>query len=335
MTDKDIQVKRGEQVKTAPGISIIIPAYNVTNYIAEALDSVFAQTYTDYEVIVINDGSPDTPELEQVLEPYRDRIIYAKQENRGVSGARNTGLRIARAEFIAQIDPDDVWMPNYLETQTRIIESDPTIDVLYPNALIFGNKIYAGRKWMDLFPSEGKVTFERLVSQQCNVIYSVIARREILFRSGLFDETLRASEDFDMWLRVVKKGGRIAYHHQVLFRYRSRPDSLSSNPVWMSRHILQVLAKAEQTLELTPGERRSLLESRDSFQATFRLSEGKSAFFNGDTKAAIKNLTEANTFFKSRKIALLVQLLRVAPRFLLRLYNARDRFVFKANTKFD
>ncbi len=334
MTDKNIQVSRGGQVKAAPRVSIIIPAYNVADYIAEALDSVLAQTYTDYEIVVINDGSPDTDKLEQVLEPYRERIVYAKQENRGVSGARNTGLRTARAPFIAQVDPDDAWMPNYLEVQMEIIDGDPTIDVLYPNALIFGNKIYAGRKWMDLFPSEGKVTFERLVSQQCNVIYSVIARREILFRSGLFDETLRASEDFDMWLRVVKKGGRIAYHHQVLFRYRSRPDGLSSNPA-MGRYILQVLAKAEQTLELTPGERQSLLESRDSFQATFRLSEGKSAFFNGDTKAAIKNLTEANTFFKSRKIALLVQLLRVAPRFLLRLYNARDRFVFKANTKFD
>ncbi len=333
MINQDIEVMKGKQVDDAPRVSIIMPAYNVTKYIAEALDSVFAQTYTDYEIIVINDGSPDTPELEAVLEKYRDRLVYIKQKNRGVSGARNTGLRIARSEFIAQLDPDDAWLPNYLAVQMEILQKDPTIDLLYPNAIIFGSKIYAGQKWMDFFPSAGEVTFERLVLQQCNVIYGVTVRRECLLRAGMFDEKLRCSEDFDMWLRVVKSGCRVAYHRQPLFRYRSRPDSLSADPVWMCSHILQVLTKAEQTLELTPNERRSLSESKCRFQAMLRFSKGKVAFFEGDAKAAVENLTEANTFFKSRKIALSIRLLRLAPQSLLRLYNLRDRFFFKADTK--
>ncbi len=331
--DKNIEIRIGKEVITAPSVSIIIPAYKVANYIAETLDSVFAQTYTDYEVIVINDGSPDVAELEQVLEAYCDRIVYVKQENRGLSGARNTGLRLARAPFIALLDSDDAWLPNYLVVQMEIIKNDPTIDVVYGNAILFGNKVYAGRKWMDMFPSEGEVTFERLVLQQCNVLISVTARRETMLRVGLFDESLRSSEDFDMWLRIIKKGGRIVYHRQVLFRYRSRPDSLSNNRIWMCNQILKVLAKAEQTLDLTPNEHRSLQESRVSFQATLDLAEGKIDFFNGDAKSAIKKLTKANTFFKSRKISLLVQMLRVAPRFLLHAYNARDRFIFKTDTK--
>src|SRR5262249_53899875 len=91
----------------APAVSVIIPAYRVTQYIVGALDSVLAQTFTDYETIVINDGCPETAALERVLEPYRDRIIYFKQENRGPAAARNTGIRAARAPLIALLDADD------------------------------------------------------------------------------------------------------------------------------------------------------------------------------------------------------------------------------------
>jgi glycosyltransferase involved in cell wall biosynthesis len=103
----------------AERVSVIIPAYNVAPYIAETLKSVFGQTKSAFEVVVVNDGSPDTTELEEVLRPFRDRIVYLKQENRGLSGARNTGIRVATGDLIALLDGDDVWMPQYLETQTR------------------------------------------------------------------------------------------------------------------------------------------------------------------------------------------------------------------------
>jgi glycosyltransferase involved in cell wall biosynthesis len=335
MTDKNIQVTRGEQVKVKPRVSIIIPAYNVAQYIGEALDSILAQTFADYEIIVINDGSPDTTELEQALEAYREHIIYAKQENRGVSGARNTGLHLARADFVAQLDPDDAWLPNYLEVQMPIIESDPTIDVLYPNAEIFGDTSDAGKELMGFLPSKGEVTFERLVSQECNVITCITARRESLFRAGLFDEDLRCSEDFDLWLRIIKQGGHIAYHRQILARYRRRQGSHTSDPIWTCTNFLRVLDKAERILNLTAGEQRTLLQSRDRIQATLDMYEGKKAFFNGDTKSAIKSFAKANRFFKSLKIFLLIKFLPVAPRFFLRLYEARDHFVYKTSTKFN
>ena len=105
------------------------------------------------------------------------------------------------------------------------MEADPTIDVLYPNAYLFGDPRTEGLTFMDLHPSKGEVTFRSLVTQQCNVFISVIARREALEKAGLFDESLRSSEDFDMWLRVLKNGGRIAYHGRPLVRSRRRPDS--------------------------------------------------------------------------------------------------------------
>jgi Glycosyl transferase family 2 len=317
-----------------PAVSIIIPTYNAASYIGDALDSVLAQTFTDYEIIVINDGSPDTAELERVLEPYLSRIVYIKQENRGVSGARNTGLRAARGALVAHLDPDDLWEPDYLAVQVEMLKRDPTIDVLYPNALIFGDMPEAGLEFMTICPSEGEVTFESLVAKRCNVMTSVTARREIVMRAGMFDEALRCSEDFDLWLRIAKQGGRIAYHRRQLVRYRRRRGSLSSDPVSVCENGLRVLEKSERTLELTASEREAVKESQARLRATIQFSEGKRAFTRGDTKAAIAGLTEANLFFQSRKTWFVLLGLRLAPRLLLRAYDLRDRFIWRTDTRF-
>src|SRR5438552_9364698 len=122
-----------------PTVSVIIPVYNTALYVKETLESVFGQTYTDYEVIVVNDGSPDTAELEKVLAPYRDRIVYLEQDNEGVASARNTAILAAQGRYVALLDSDDLWLPDYLRVQIGILERDPTIDALYPNAMIYGD----------------------------------------------------------------------------------------------------------------------------------------------------------------------------------------------------
>src|SRR3989442_12450588 len=131
-----------------PRVSIIIPAYNVASYIGETLASVFAQTFTDYEVIVINDGSPDTEELEHALERYIGRTRYLKQENLGAGAARNVGVRAAKGEFIAFLDADDLWLPNYLEEQLRFIR-EHDCDLVCADAVMFGETPNAGRTYME------------------------------------------------------------------------------------------------------------------------------------------------------------------------------------------
>src|SRR5215212_5269413 len=111
----------GVQTRSTPSVSVVIPAYNVAPYIPETLNSVFAQTFTEFEVIVVDDGSPDGEELERALKPYLDRVRYVRQENRGAGAARNRGVREARGEFIAFLDSDDLWMPEYLEKQVRFL----------------------------------------------------------------------------------------------------------------------------------------------------------------------------------------------------------------------
>lgn len=309
----------------SPRVSVIMPAYNVALYIGEALESVFAQTFKDYEVIVVNDGSPDTAELERALAPYSARLIYLKQENRGVSAARNAGLRAARGEFVAHLDPDDLWEPEYLAAQLAAFEREPSLDVIYPNALIFGDAPEAGLRFMDWCASEGEVTIESLFGRRCHVMCSVTARRAALVRAGLFDEELRCSEDFDLWLRVLKSGGRIGYQRGVLARYRRRAASHTSDAAWLGASLLRVLDKAERTLDLTERERAALDEMRRGVSADLDLQEGKSAFFRGDCEAALARLRAANAQLRSRKLALVIFLLRLSPRWLRRAYDLRER----------
>jgi hypothetical protein len=317
-----------------PLVSIIIPAYNVTNYIGDALNSVLAQTFTDYEVIVINDGSLDSEALERTLVPYMSRIVYLRQENQGVSAARNRGILSARGTFLAFLDGDDTWLPHYLDVQVSRIQADPTIDVLYPNVVMFGESSEAGEEFMTICPSRGEVTFESLVLQECNVSNCSIARRDTIIRAGLFDEALRCVEDFDLWLRVIKLGCRITYHRDVLARYRRRGASLTADPIGLSKHVLKVLAKVEQTMELTASERATVQAQQQRFHAMLKLQEGKRAFFLGDNASAIQDLTEANRFFRNRKTAFTLMMLRIAPKLLLRAYDLRDRVYFKMVTKY-
>jgi GT2 family glycosyltransferase len=322
------------QEAPAMGVAVIVPTYNTAPFIGDALASVFAQTRPPDEVIVVNDGSPDTPALEAALAPFRPRIRYLVQENAGVSAARNTGIRAATMPLVAMLDSDDAWTPRYLETQIGALAADPALDIVYPNALIVGDHAHAGRTFMDVSPSRGPVTFEALVTQRCNVFTGVLARRETLVRAGLYDTTLRGAEDFDLWVRVAATGGRIGYHRTPVVQFRKRRGSLSSDPVWMTEHLVRIYARLGDTLPLDPP-RRALVASRLAyFEATLARHRGKQAFFRLDAPAALAHLREANRYFRSWKISLVCALLRIAPQWLLSAYRWRDRLLLRASTEF-
>lgn len=327
-------MREADTAGTDPLVSVIIPAYRAAESIAATLDSVLAQTFKDYEIIVVNDGSPDSEELDKTLEPYRDRITYLRQENQGPGGARNTGIRKARGRYVALLDADDMWNPEHLAAQLAVLEANPSIDVVYADARIFGDVPQAGRTVMELCPSVGEVNFERLVTRQCTVHICVsVCRREALLRAGLFDPAFRGTEDIDMWLRIVRQGGRIAYQRQVLGRYRRHAGSLSSDRVSMLEGFLAVLAKAARDPLLTTRQREVLERQLVVERASLELQKGKNAFLAGDSEAAVSHLTRANAQHKSLKLAAVVMLLQVAPRFLRALYSWRDRHTSNLKTQ--
>jgi glycosyltransferase involved in cell wall biosynthesis len=311
-------------VRTAvPRVSIVIPCYNAAPFIADTLDSVFAQTCTDFEVLVVNDGSPDTSEFEQAIAPYRARLVYLSQANTGPSGARNRAIRQARGEFVAFLDSDDQWLPAFLTDQLRVFDADPGLDLLYSDGEIFGDSPLAGRTLMSASPSVGPVTFESLVREECTVLTSTtIARRQALLDAGLFDERFLRSEDFHLWLKMLLDGARVAYTERVLVRHRRREGSLAHNTVAMLRAFVEV------TRDLAPrltDAQRSLVE-RQAVRKEVEIAviEAKAAFMAGQYPEAVAALDRASALESHRprqlRLRAIRAAMRVAPRLLRRAY---------------
>lgn len=308
----------GEAI-TTPSISVVIPAYQIAPYIAETLDSVFAQTLTDFEVIIVNDGSPDTDELERALAPYRERICYIQQENAGAGAARNRGVREARGEFVAFLDGDDLWHSDYLEKQLKFVR-EGDYDLVYADALLFGDSPIAGKTYMQTAPSEGPVTFISLLRNDCNVITSgVVARRSAVIEAGLFDETLRNAQDFEMWTRMAKRGARLAYQRKVLLRYRCREGSLSGDEMNRLKREIRVYHHIKDTYDLTPAEQVELSRAMELQEAAVALADGKIRLLGERFDEARVFFEQAHRVMGGWKLGATVVMLRVAPRLLRRL----------------
>jgi glycosyltransferase involved in cell wall biosynthesis len=327
----------GSSQESAVTVSVIIPAYNAASYISATLDSVFSQEFTDYELILINDGSPDTPELEQALRPYRDRIVYLPQANRGVSHARNVGIRYARGEYVAFLDSDDLWLPRYLGEQMRRLAAAPSIDLIYSNGTIFGDSPLAGRTLMEASPSNGAVTFERLIDERCTVLLScTVARRRALLDAGGFDERFRRSEDFHLWLRLAFAGRNLAYHRQPLVRHRRSHGSLSHDRVAMIEAMIAVLRDIDQRLPLTEQQRARVRRQIARRQAQMALEQGKRLFISEEYEAAAEALARSWRSDPSRwrraRLRAIHFGLRATPRLARRLFDLRRHLTAPAAT---
>lgn len=314
---------------SAPAVTVVIPAYNSARYIGDTLDSLKDQNFTDYEVIVVNDGSDDREELERILASHPLPVIYISQKNKGVSAARNAAIKIARGEFYAQLDADDQWTPDYLDVQLGILRNNPDVDLVYPNATIVAEGSSDGLEFMKITPSEGDVNFESLVRQKCVVMTCVTARMSTIRAAGMFDESIRSCEDFDLWLRIVKNGGRIVYHRDRLVLYRRHEGSLSSNRAWMVRNLLRVFEKAAATFQLTIAERALLDEQINEQRAMLNLFEGKHSLAAGKTGAALISFEHANRYLRRRKLSAVIFLLRYTPFLVSWVFAARERFLAK------
>jgi len=297
-----------------PKVSVIIPTYKTADLIAACLDTVFAQTYTDFEAIVINDGSPDTPELERVLEPFMDQIVYIKQENMRTAGARNNAIRHARGEFVAFLDSDDTWFPNHLAGQMQLFADDPSLDLVYSNGLLMG---IPGQEceFMDKCPSHGKATFGALIVERCQVsISTVVARKRAIVDAGLFDEKLARCDDYDMWVRTAFNGAKIAYTRKLGARFLvGRPGSLSQSKAKMAEGYLTILEKFKQTLPLKDADRAMVEKRAAEIKARYLLEEGKCKIDECEFQEARQLISEANKYWRKPSLSMALLGLTIAP----------------------
>jgi glycosyltransferase involved in cell wall biosynthesis len=310
----------------APKVSVIMPTYKTAHLIAACLDSVFAQTYADFEVVVVNDGSPDTPELEVVLQPYLGRIVYLEQENKRAAAARNNAIRQARGEFVAFLDSDDTWYPQHLAAQMQLIADDPSLDLVYANALLVGDPAHE-QEFMSRCPSHGQATFEALIVERCQIpISTVVARKRTLMEVGLFDENLARCDDYDMWIRTAFSGAQIGYRRTVQARlFIGRPGSLGASEARMVEAYWRILEKCKRSLPLQGSERAVVEKRAAEIRAQYLVEEGKSKLQERQFEKARELIAEANGYLHSSKLSLALLGLDVAPGATTRLMALWNR----------
>jgi glycosyltransferase involved in cell wall biosynthesis len=231
-------------------VSVIIPAYNQAQYLAAAIESALAQTYGDLEIIVVDDGSTDqTPTIAQ---QFGGAIHYLRQENRGLSRARNRGLEAAQGQFAAFLDSDDLWHPSYLDQVVAALKSSPR-----------AVGAFAGWQYVDakgtllpqaIIPFGAKSSqLEQDLPWRCAVVPSgIVVRRQLVQECGGFDPQLSACEDWDLWLRLLPFGPFQGVP-QVLVWYRTHGENMSDDIGRMEGERLRVHWKHFGLLEDAPS----------------------------------------------------------------------------------
>lgn len=229
-----------------PCCSIIIPAYNAIKYLPETLESVLNQSFTDFEVLIINDGSYDNI-IEWAAQIEDPRVKFISQKNQGVSAARNLGIENARGEYIAFLDADDLWDSTKLEKQLKLFQKNPDSGLIHTEmALIDEESKLLGRKFTSNV--EGNA-LKQLLEQNTIVTSSVIVRRSCLETVGNFDNNLTSSEDWELWVRIASVYP-IALIKEPLVFYRQHPNNTTNN--WQM--LEQDLSSIEQIFKLVPEE---------------------------------------------------------------------------------
>jgi teichuronic acid biosynthesis glycosyltransferase TuaG len=246
--------------------SVIIPVYNVGAYIEQTLASVFAQTYTDFEAIVIDDGSTD--DTAEQVHRFSDQVAlrYICQANAGPAAARNTGMEMAKGKFIAFLDADDLWHPKKLETHLELLQHSPNMGMSFNwFEVLYG--FPGGKRIKPWFAQPARTTFhwvDFLERNWTGTSSTVVVRAECLKNRRGFDARFQTGEDYHLWLEIAKAGWEIGFIPEVLTVYRKRPSSLTVNYLQIALDELYIMedsldgceASAQAALDVAIMRRR-------------------------------------------------------------------------------
>jgi glycosyltransferase involved in cell wall biosynthesis len=308
-----------------PTVSVITPAYNVERYLTEAADSVLRQTYSDLELIIVDDGSTDrTGDVAEQIrrtDPHRVRVIT--QRNRGNAAARNAALATSRGECLALLDSDDVWEPRYLEEQIAVLNANPDLDLVTGNARFLGGPRHGALVHPCPDPRP-PVTLATLIADEDAMSIMTVFRRRVFETIGGFDESPGLSEDFDYWVRAALAGFRFARNPEPLAWYRRRDGSISTDAPRMLRRALLVCAKIRPLCADRPE--RDLLERQVAYyEAELDAALARQALAQGDMPAAAAAFASLHARRPSLRTALAVLLARHGAPVLAGLYRFKVR----------
>jgi len=232
-----------------PQVAVIIPAYNQSQYLRQAIQSVLDQTFIDWEAVIVDDGSSD--DTRNVAHSFTDsRLRYIYQENRGLSAARNTGIRSSTAPYLSFLDSDDMFLPEKLALLLDALEQQPELGMVAGQAIPVDENNQRVGKIMDTpLPQQP----ERLLLGNPLHVGSVLLRRSWQEQAGFFDESLRSYEDWDMWLRLSVLGCRMSYVNKPVSLYRFHTAQMTRIGTQMTTATFAVLDKLYADPELPPA----------------------------------------------------------------------------------
>lgn len=254
-----------------PLVSVITPAFNAEKYIAATIESVLAQTYSDWELIIVDDGSTDrTAEIVKNYTARDSRVVYVFQKNAGQSAARNAALMHSHGVYIAFLDADDLFNPEKLEVQTTFLEKNPLCGVCYCRIAHFFNDDPEKFFTFDVPHPSGNLFQDLLRSNFINPL-SVVLRKNLLDQVGGFNPSFRRVDEQYLWLKLARAGADFQYLNQSLARYRVHRGSLSNEARYFSEteaQFIKLLAIIKP--QMTPEERHSVHFLRILWKARIR-----------------------------------------------------------------
>jgi glycosyltransferase involved in cell wall biosynthesis len=239
-----------------PRVSAIIPTYNRKAFVLEAVASVLAQGYGDYELIVVDDGSEDG--TREAIAHYGGGVRYAYQKNQGVSSARNRGLELAEGEFIAFLDSDDLWLPEKLGVQVAFMDAHPEALICYTDEIWI-------RRGVRVNPRKRHAKYSGEIYPQCLPLCiispsSALMRRGLFEEVGTFDPFFPVCEDYDLWLRVTARFPVFFIPQHLIVKRGGHPGQLSQRGWGNDRYRVRALVKILETGALTPQMRKLTIE---------------------------------------------------------------------------
>jgi glycosyltransferase involved in cell wall biosynthesis len=256
-----------------------MPAYNGAGLISTAIQSVFKQTFEDWELIVIDDGSKDN--TREIVQQFGPSVCYIHQQNSGTSVARNHGIFEAKGEYVAFLDQDDCWEPNKLELQVPVLDANPDIALVYSDLNTFRDGKITSESYLKNRPQASGWVLDHLFKSMMILPSTVVARRRCLVAVGGFDPAIRYTEDLDLWLRMAARW-QFAVVPQVLMHRQEGNHNFGRDSVNSSRNVLKCFDKAMCTMTLTPEQVRSAKRGASAHS----WSIGWHSFKNGDMKQA-------------------------------------------------
>jgi teichuronic acid biosynthesis glycosyltransferase TuaG len=228
----------------APLVTIVMPAFNSSSYITATIHSALAQTCADFELIVVDDESTDnTVDVVREAAAGDPRVIVIRNAHSGIAKSRNTALDAARGRFIALLDSDDLWMPEYLDQQLAMLERFPDRAIVTANAISRGG-VLDGRPVWPKTTGWRKLALRDLIVEENAVCIMAMFRREVIESVRGFDPAFDRNEDYEFWIRAANAGFGIVQNCRPIGYYTRRPGSVSADDVRMLGGIINVLASA-------------------------------------------------------------------------------------------